>query len=344
MRLIGELEDARLGEIFAAYLVTLGISAKSDDSEDGKCLIWAVEEDQLQQAKQELASFLENPAAASYSNVIPAANKIQRQTVDKQKRIQKKISTSQQRLSPKPRLTLALIGICVAVGLFTNFGERIDSALFRSLAFLGVEAPRSFEVWLGHNQNPDSLSLRMYSIRAGEIWRTVTPALLHHGVIHLLFNMIWLFQLGRMIELRYGWWKYLLLVLVIALLSNLAQVMMPLRFGGAAPGFTEQKNLLIGLGGMSGVVYGIFGFVWIKSMIDPTSRFYLSQSSVFVLLIWLVFCMLPGPDGALLSESMFGVSVANWAHAVGLLVGILVAFLPFDSRKKRVPNFLSKDR
>lgn len=341
MRLIGELEDSRLGETFAAYLTTIGISAKSDQVEHGKCLIWAVEEDQLQQAKQELASFLQDPQAVKYTNVIQAANRIQRETADKQKRIQKKITVGQQKLNPKPQVTVALIGLCVAIGLFTNFGERIDSALFRSLTFLGMEAPRSLEVWLAHNQNQDSLGLRMESIRRGEIWRGVTPALLHHGVIHLLFNMVWLFQLGRMIELRYGWWKFLLLVLVIALLSNLAQVMVPMRLGGSAPSFTEKGTLLIGLGGMSGVVYGIFGFIWIKSIVDPASRFFLPQSTVIILLAWLVFCMMPGPDEALLSESMFGVRVANWAHAVGLLVGILAAFLPFDQRKKRASNFSS---
>jgi len=334
MRLIGELENSRLGETFAAYLVTIGIPTKCDDSGDGPCEIWAVEEDQLPQAKEELATFLANPKAAKYAQAIPTANKINQQARDKQKRIQKKIVVGHQKLSPKPRVTLAIIGICVFVGLFTNLGGAIDSAIFRGLAFLAIEAPRSFEVWVSFNRNPDSSSLRLASIYAGEIWRVVTPVFIHHGIFHLVFNMLWWFQLGRMIEFRYGKWKFLLLVVVVAAVSTLVQGIMPIRFGGSSPGFTEKGTLLIGMGGMSGVVYGVFGFIWTKSIVDPASRFFLPQSTIVILLVWLVFCMLPGPDDVLLTEALFGIRIANWAHAIGLFVGIAAGFLPFDQRKK----------
>ena len=44
-------------------------------------------------------------------------------------------------------------------------------------------------------------------IGQGEFWRLFSPALLHLDIIHLLFNMIWLFVLGTQLEPRLGWFR-----------------------------------------------------------------------------------------------------------------------------------------
>ena len=44
-------------------------------------------------------------------------------------------------------------------------------------------------------------------IRQGQIWRLFTPCLLHYDFLHILFNMAWLWILGRQIEDRIHWWK-----------------------------------------------------------------------------------------------------------------------------------------
>ncbi len=61
-------------------------------------------------------------------------------------------------------------------------------------------------------------------ILAGQVWRLVTPIFLHFGPFHLLFNMVFLYLLGGMIEERRGPWRYLLLGLVCAVLSNVGPV------------------------------------------------------------------------------------------------------------------------
>lgn len=333
MRLIGELDDFRQGEIFASYLVTIGIPAKCDDSGDGSYQIWVQEEDQLQQAKGELALFVADPHAEKYDSVIATANKINRKHQEKVKRIQKKIVVGTNRLQRKPKATMWLIGICVFVAIFTNFGRQIDEALFQGLAFLSLPLPLATQALANANANLDDLNLRLASVSRGELWRLFTPMLIHHGAFHLIFNMLWLYQLGKMIELRYGWWKYLLLVIAAATISNLVQCIVPIRIGGTTPVMVEG-TLMILLGGMSGVVYGLFGFVWVKSIVDPASRFFLPQSTIIILLVWLVFCMLPGPGDKMLTQELFRINVANWAHAIGLLVGIVAAFLPFEGDKK----------
>jgi GlpG protein len=128
----------------------------------------------------------------------------------------------------------------------------------------------------------------------GEVWRLVTPIFLHFGIWHLLFNLLWLFQLGSMIERRLGTGTLAAVVLGTAALSNLAQALV------SGPNF----------GGMSGVVYALAGYVWMRGKHDPNADVYLDPQSMQWLLIWLVLCFtgLLGP-------------VANTAHVVGLVAG-----------------------
>jgi len=46
-------------------------------------------------------------------------------------------------------------------------------------------------------------------VAQGEVWRVVTSGFLHAGVIHLLFNMLILFQLGSALEARLGKARFL---------------------------------------------------------------------------------------------------------------------------------------
>src|SRR5205085_2056774 len=61
------------------------------------------------------------------------------------------------------------------------------------------------------------------AIRRGEVWRLVTPILLHFGIAHLVFNMIWLYQLGGLVELRKGHLAMAAIVLASAVVSNLGE-------------------------------------------------------------------------------------------------------------------------
>ena len=59
-----------------------------------------------------------------------------------------------------------------------------------------------------------------------------------------------------------------------------------------------------------------------KMSYDRTSNLFIPQSTVFFLLGWMVFCMTP------LAEQYFGLHVANWAHAIGLVVGLVIGYWP----------------
>ena len=66
------------------------------------------------------------------------------------------------------------------------------------------------------------------------------------------------------------------------------------------------------VGGMSGVVYGLAGYVWMRGKYDRASGVYLDPQSIQWLLLWLVVCY-----------SGFVGRVANMAHLSGLVIGVV---------------------
>ena len=146
-----------------------------------------------------------------------------------------------------------------------------------------------------------STSDSLTEVRGGQVWRLVTPIFLHFGLLHILFNMYWLYDLGTMIERRLGSILYILLILAIAVPSNYAQ------FAVTGPMF----------GGMSGVVYGLFGYVWVRGRLEPTSGLNLQSNVAVIMIGWFVLC----------ATGLVG-NMANWAHGGGLAMGALLAYWP----------------
>ena len=59
------------------------------------------------------------------------------------------------------------------------------------------------------------------------------------------------------------------------------------------------------------MVYGLFGYVFIKSRLDPGDGFYMDPINVYLLFGFFVACWL----------GFFG-NIANMAHTAGLVVGL----------------------
>jgi GlpG protein len=147
----------------------------------------------------------------------------------------------------------------------------------------------------------------MPEIDAGQLWRLVTPIFMHFSIAHILFNMWMLYDLGTLIERQMGSRWFVLLVLAIALPSNFAQYLC-----GPTGGV---------FGGMSGVVFGLFGYAWIRGRLDPTCGLYLRPDVVFWIMAWFGLCALGGT---------FNVgNVANWAHGGGLAAGVAIGYLAY---------------
>jgi GlpG protein len=294
MRRIGTIRTQEEAERFTDYLITLGIQAEEEEGAEGFA-IWVHDEDHLEQAKEELDRFLEAPDAARYRDAAAAAELLRKRQAKQDRSVRKKQVDVRQRWD-RPIIrqipaTLVLIVLCVLVGFGTDLGRKAEP-LMTKLTFVDVKnAP-------GDRLEYDTT---LVEVKRGELWRIFTPILIHFGAIHLFFNMYWLFYLGGLIEARRGSFRYLVFLLSVAAFSNLAQALFE------APVF----------GGMSGVIYGLFGYVWMKSRFDPSSGFYLMPSTVVILLVWFVLCL----------TGMVG-PIANFAHGGGLLLGVVVGYAP----------------
>jgi len=99
-------------------------------------------------------------------------------------------------------------------------------------------------------------------------------------------------------------------VMAIASSSNMAQYFV------SGPSF----------GGMSGVVYGLFGYVWMQSKYNPASGFILDKQIVTMMIAWFFLCL-----------SGFAGPIANTAHGVGLLAGMAIGYVSaFVSTRRKL--------
>ncbi len=330
MRQIGILESERHAQQLRAWLLAEGVDTHVEP-QGSQFEVWIRSEDQLAKARDEFQQFVANPEDPRYVQARSRAGEIEREQIRRQQQYQKNrqrpgTATAVTRTTP---LTVLLIAVCAVVALLTNFGEdrgeTIKYPAYQAMAFTSVKGPPAEELVKLYGEDSDALAYRLASIRRGEVWRLVTPMFIHFGTIHLVFNMIWLWQLGRTIEIRYGTFWLGVIVLVTAILSNLAQGCVPGRLEGSPPA-AFGGQLVSMFGGMSGVVYGLFGFIWIKATFDRSSRMFLPAPTIVIMVIWLLLCMTPAvsyltPSGR----------VANWAHGVGLATGMLCAWLSMQT-------------
>ncbi len=329
MRLIGNLPSESEANTFTAYLLTQSIECQVESDGQNAFDVWVKDEDGFEQAKAEIIEFRENPKAEKYRKAVAEASKIQEASVARQQQYQKNVrqgtASAQKGIFETAPLTMVMVLICVVVSLLTEFGssKHHDRAVARALQFVSIDAP-SPALQQSRAENPDSMDVRLASIYRGELWRTISPIFYHYGTFHIVFNMLWLVMLGRMIEARYGTLSLAMIVVFSAIFSNVLQGVVPANMGGSVP--VMLNNLMISIcGGMSGVVYALFGFIWFRMLYDPGSRMHLPQSTIIIMIGWLFYCMLVPQIGGSFGGSG---SVANWAHGGGMVMGLLLGLSP----------------
>jgi len=59
------------------------------------------------------------------------------------------------------------------------------------------------------------------AIRAGAIWRFFSPILLHAGILHLTFNLFFQMRFGYVLEVRWGWGRWLGVYILSGLMASL---------------------------------------------------------------------------------------------------------------------------
>ena len=152
------------------------------------------------------------------------------------------------------RLSLSniLIFIAILLSLATFFGQ---NQLTFYLTFLKADIANGFLSFSSFEKT--------YFIDY-EFWRLISPIFIHFSVAHLAFNSLWVYILGTRIENLEGFKKLILLIIFSGSLSNFAE--------SAASG-------AIIFGGLSGCVYGLLGYCYIKEFIQKRFSFDTSPES-----------------------------------------------------------------
>ncbi len=289
MRPIGQLETGEQAQVFADYLFVHRIEAQVEPGRAGGFAIWVAEEDRVDEARALLSRFRSMPDAEEFFHATREAEgrrRDEQRAARETARNLKRPGTLSRRLGGGG-LTAILLGVCIAVALLTRLGQ-----------------DREWVGWLLISNrlllDPARFWQSLVEVSQGQVWRLFTPIFLHFSLWHLIFNLLWLRDLGGIMEAKIGTARFAAVVAAVAVASNLSQYVV----GGAS------------FGGMSGVVYGIFGYLWVRNRMDFNFGVLISPMASGMLMVFLAlgFFGLLGPT-------------ANAAHLSGLLVGGALGWL-----------------
>ena len=290
MRHLYSFDNPSLAQRLSDFLYLQKIENQIQPEDNATVALWIYSDDDIPRAKELLEDFLKNPNNAQYLVASPRAafKRFEEKKQNSNSRVidvRTQLFNSASRIGP---VTITLISICVLVALISQLGRNTDSISY--LFMTDYQMSGNYMEW----------RRGLPEIMQGQVWRLITPIFVHFGFFHILFNMLWLKDLGGMLEQYEGAFLLLLQVLIIGVISNLAQ------YYWSGPSF----------GGMSGVVYGLLGYMWIRGKLDPYAKLILNPSVVTMMIVWFFLC-LTGPMGP----------VANAAHAGGLVTGMIWGFL-----------------
>jgi GlpG protein len=133
----------------------------------------------------------------------------------------------------------------------------------------------------------------------GAYWGLLTTAFLHFEIWHIGFNLYWVWHLGGAIERTLGPIKLLAFVIISAIVSSAAEVMVMGSAGIGASGFG----------------FGLFGFVWAARRRSRTFAVLASPDNVRLWMVWMVGCIV--------LTQLDMLHIANVAHVAGLASGFL---------------------
>jgi GlpG protein len=293
MRMIGQFQSESQARTFSGFLSGRGIDNQADEARAGGWEVWVHDESRLDEATVCLHQFIQNPDDPMFAREAQiAAGQIQRQEAKESPRQTRVIdgrTVFYRPPVPHGFVTIALIAVCAVVFVITKGGDNTHA--IQPFTITRFEETDNSIYW----------TRGLPEIRHGEIWRLFTPMLLHFGYLHIFFNLWWLWDLGNLIEARRGRLKLLIMVLLIAGISNFAQYTI-----GHAPNF----------GGMSGVVYGLLCYLWMQGRFNPASDLSLNPQIVTYMIIWFFLCLVGIIPG-----------IANIVHAAGAIVGGVWGFL-----------------
>lgn len=250
--------------------------------------LWILDQSQLPTVEQLISIWKDDPSLLQQAKPAVIARELSKSGF-----------FSQLKMAP---ITSLLLLLTLLVAVATQLGADLKTVSYLSIS--------PFDIKNGHIYFYTSAEV----FARGEYWRFFTPALLHFSVLHIVFNTLWVWDIGRKLERLLGPVVWSLGVIVIAVLSNLVQ-------------YQISKYPLFG--GLSGVVYGLIGFAWLLPLLNKRWPTIISKQLMIFFTVWLGIGYTPFPE-------MIGLgSIANTAHTIGLLSGLSLSVIYWLATKYR---------
>ena len=220
--MIGHLRDESHARTFGDYLYVQGIGNQVEAEKDGTWVIWVEGEDDVDPARNLLRSYVTKPNDPEFRRAAAKATELREKEKEQDEAAAKRYFDANELLGRHGPygmgpLTTTIIAASVLLWLGKEFGGNRD--FWNFLYISEYDAAGIIE----------RLRYGLPEIRHGQVWRVFTPIFIHASlassisILHILFNMLWLKDLGSMVEARQGWLRLALLVVVISAASNLAQ-------------------------------------------------------------------------------------------------------------------------
>ena len=187
-------------------------------------------------------------------------------------------------------LVMLLLVASLLLTLGIDFGQNLELRKLLSIT--------DFDYVGGYN----SLNQSLESL---QIWRFVTPIFMHFSIVHLIFNALWIWVIGTVIEQQQKSLVLLYIVIFSAISSNIVQYLV------SGPYF----------GGLSGVVYALISYAWLWDKLADKKLSVVSNALMGFMLVFLAL----GYSG-LLTQLGLG-DIANTAHLSGLVAGLVAALV-----------------
>jgi GlpG protein len=262
-----------------------------------------------------LADFQANPADPRFHAAAKTAKELRKQAVKVEKEYQKRMRNFRERwegaMYHRAPLAFALIIASVLVTALMNVPGPMYGRILMNLTFSAKAITEDGEI----------RDTGFDAILHGQVWRLITPIFIHFGLAHLFFNMMAMRYLGERVEMRKGTWRFALLVVVAAIASNAGESLKPL-------GTSSEEQFRV-FGGMSGVIFALAGYLWIKGQTDPDDHLSLDQRSVNWMLGWFLLGIIAPMTAGDHAPNAFPYNMANIAHGVGLATGMIFGILRF---------------
>ena len=193
---------------------------------------------------------------------------------------------------------MIIILIASLVTFLSGFGNLIS--IIEPFSFLKFEISDSYSRYINFSTFENTYLIN------NEWWRLFAPVFIHFSLIHLVFNCLWVYVLGQQIEKIDGKILFITLIIFSGICGNYAQ------FISTGPSL---------FGGLSGCVYGMFGYTMITEFQKSRIIYGLPPAIYIFMIAWLVL----GFIGVL---SLFGLgNIANFAHLGGLIAGVIMAMV-----------------